>query len=73
MTKSVLSALDSTSAECPSSLVSRRESLELRLHDGYARIDEAALTGIDVTEWETFWTRLLREYEGVCREMDIAA
>lgn len=54
-------------------LDSRRESLERRLDDGYTRIDEAALSGADVAEWESFWVRLLREYEEVCRELDIAA
>ena len=51
----------------------RREALERRLEDGYLRIDEAALAGADVTEWESFWLRLLREYEDVCRELDPAA
>ena len=73
MTKAVLITLDSATSECATPLDSRRESLALRLHDGYVRIDEASLAGVDVTEWESFWTRLLREYEDVCREMDIAA
>lgn len=51
----------------------RRHSLERRLEDGYQRIDEAVLAGADVTEWESFWLRLLREYEDVCREFDAAA
>lgn len=51
----------------------RRGSLERRLEDGYRRIDQAALAGADVTEWESFWIRLLGEYEGVCRESDVAA
>lgn len=48
-------------------------SLERRLQDGYQRIDEAEIGGADVSEWEMFWIRLLREYEEVCREVDIAA
>jgi hypothetical protein len=54
-------------------LDSRREALARRLEDGFLRIDEAALSGTDVTEWESFWIRLLREYEDVCRELDAAA
>jgi hypothetical protein len=54
-------------------LSSRRESLERRLEDGFRRIDESALSGTDVSEWESFWIRLLREYEDVCRELDAAA
>jgi hypothetical protein len=54
-------------------LDTRRETLEFRLEDGFRRIDEAALAGADVTEWETFWIRLLHEYEGVCRELEPAA
>jgi hypothetical protein len=54
-------------------LVARRESYHRRLEDGYARIDEAALNGTDVSAWETFWLQLLREYEEVCRAGDIAA
>ncbi len=55
------------------SLDARRGSLERRLDDGYRRIEQSALAGADVTEWESFWIRLLEEYEDVCRELDIAA
>ena len=51
----------------------RRRSLEDRLDDGYRRIDQAMLSGSDVTDWESFWLRLLDEYEDVCRELDQAA
>jgi hypothetical protein len=51
----------------------RRRTLEDRLDDGYQRIDQAALSGADVSEWESFWLRLLGEYEDVCRELDQAA
>jgi len=51
----------------------RRRTLEDRLDDGYLRIDQAVLSGADVSEWESFWLRLLSEYEDVCREIDRAA
>jgi hypothetical protein len=54
-------------------LEARRSTLEDRLDDGYDRIDQAALSGVDVSEWESFWLQLLGEYEGVCRELDQAA
>ena len=54
-------------------LDARRRTLEDRLDDGYQRIDQAALSGVDVSEWESFWLRLLDEYEDVCRELDRAA
>ena len=54
-------------------LDARRGTLENRLEDGYYRIDQAVLTGADVTEWESFWLRLLGEYEEVCRELEQAA
>jgi hypothetical protein len=61
-----------------SSLVSadldvRRRTLEDRLDDGYERIGQALLSGADVSEWESFWLRLLGEYEDVCHELDRAA
>ena len=51
----------------------RLKSLEHRLDDGFRRIDQASLAGADVTEWESFWIRLLGEYEEVCREQKEAA
>ena len=56
-----------------SDLDARRRSLEDRLDDGYHRIDQAVLSGADVSQWELFWLRLLSEYEDVCRELDRAA
>jgi hypothetical protein len=47
--------------------------LEDRLGDGYLRIDQAVLSGADVVEWESFWLRLLGEYEDLCREIAQAA
>ena len=44
-----------------------------RLEDGYQRIDQAALAGHDVAAWETFWIKLLREYEHVCVKLERAA
>jgi hypothetical protein len=63
---------EATTRSAPS-VDSRRQSLERRLEDGYTRIDQAALAGADVSEWEFFWIRLLGEYEDVCRESDLAA
>ncbi|MDQ3227811.1 MAG: hypothetical protein M3Q50_14425, partial [Chloroflexota bacterium] len=54
-------------------LSAKRSSLEQRLDDGYRRIDEAVVSGADVSEWEAFWFQLLGEYEEVCRELDVAA
>ena len=44
-----------------------------RLEDGYRRIDEAQRIGTDITAWEEFWLKLLREYELLCDELDHAA
>lgn len=51
----------------------QRDVLERRLEDGYRRIDQAALSGADVTEWESFWITLLGEYEELCRDDELAA
>lgn len=48
-------------------------SLAQRLDDGYRRIDEAQLAGVDTSAWEEFWLKLLREYESLCDELDHAA
>ena len=61
------------SSRSSTDLDDRRRSLEDRLDDGYRRIDQAMLSGSDVTDWESFWLRLLDEYEDVCRELDQAA
>ncbi len=47
-------------------LIRRRETLTRRLEDGLLRIDQAELDGRDVTDWESFWIGLLREYEQIC-------
>ncbi len=73
MTRPREMAGEEATARPAQSVASRRQSLEQRLEDGYARIDQAALAGTDVTEWESFWIRLLGEYEDVCRENDLAA
>lgn len=44
-----------------------------RLEDGYARIEEAKLRGIDIRAWEDFWLQLLDEYEDVCDGLRLAA
>jgi hypothetical protein len=61
-----------TSSLQVTNLDARRSMLENRLEDGH-RIDQAVLTGADVSDWESFWLRLLGEYEDVCRELDQAA
>lgn len=55
------------------SLAARRETLERRLEDGYQRIDAAIADGEDVERWETFWIDLLRQYEALFDEEDLAA
>ncbi len=50
--------------------LTRRETLHARLEDGDRRITDAQRAGQDVTQWEAFWIRLLREYEVACRERD---
>jgi hypothetical protein len=37
--------------------------LEMRLEDGYRKIERAVARGEDVSRWEDHWIRLLREYE----------
>lgn len=49
------------------------EGLELRLVDGYHRIDSARASGQDVTAWEDFWIDLLHRYESLCDEVRVAA
>lgn len=56
-----------------SAIVSRRQSLERRLDDGYGRIDQALRDGADIAAWEDFWIRLLREYESLCDDLRPAA
>lgn len=43
-------------------------SLEARLIDGYARIEQARAEGLDIDQWETFWIQLLAQYEAVYDE-----
>ncbi|HET9017364.1 MAG TPA: hypothetical protein VFN57_17315 [Thermomicrobiaceae bacterium] len=47
-------------------LTRERAALQLRLEDGYQRIEQALVTGQDVTHWEDFWVQLLAQYEQVC-------
>lgn len=47
----------------------RVRSLESRLEDGYARIEQAQARGEDVMSWEEFWIGLLRQYERVATSL----
>lgn len=50
-----------------------RTALQLRLEDGYQRIERALQGGQDATRWEDFWVQLLAQYEQVCdaiRDLD---
>ena len=49
------------------------ERLERRLEDGYARIEQAKLDGIDTAAWEEFWVKLLLDYQAICDELAEAA
>jgi len=49
------------------------ESLEQRLADGYARIEDARRHGQDVTAWEEFWIDLLHQYEAAVDGLPEAA
>lgn len=51
----------------------RLTRLELRLQDGFTRIGEAMDHGIAVDNWERLWIDLLREYEQLNDEFDLAA
>ena len=46
----------------------RREALRRRLDDGYGRIELALANGQDVSQWESFWIDLLRQYESLSNE-----
>lgn len=54
-------------------IAARRQTLEVRLEDGYRRIEAALEQGADVAAWEGFWIGLLREYEAVCEDLRLAA
>jgi hypothetical protein len=49
------------------------QTLERRLDEGYARIEEAIARGEDVTAWESFWIDLLHRYEAECDALPEAA
>ncbi|HYI93433.1 MAG TPA: hypothetical protein VEX68_07810 [Bryobacteraceae bacterium] len=55
------------------SRMSEAAQLERRLEDGYARIEDARLEGINTSDWEEFWIKLLREYEEICNKLAEAA
>lgn len=48
-------------------------TLERRLADGYARIEDARVRGQDVTAWEAFWIDLLHQYELAVDGLPVAA
>ncbi len=48
-------------------------SLEVRLTEGYFRIEEALEAGQDVATWERFWIELLHQYEMICARLGKAA
>lgn len=52
-----------------SHLVAKRNSLVSRLENGSHQIEQLRQVGEDVTQWEAFWVRLLRQYEQVCDEL----
>ncbi len=54
-------------------IASAQSALERRLEDGYRRIEEAQVRGVDVRAWEDFWLQLLHEYEEVCDGLRLAA
>lgn len=67
---------DQTIGKSHASVVARPESidtLELRLADGFQRIDIARARGEDVSAWEDFWIELLHRYETLCDSDQIAA
>ena len=49
------------------------ERLERRLEEGYRLIETRLRAGEDVTDLETFWIRLLHEYETRCDALPLAA
>jgi len=50
----------------------RMAMLELRLEDGFQRIEIAAAAGADVSAWESFWLQLLDDYESLWTEAKAA-
>lgn len=50
-------------------LLEQRDRLAARLEDGWSRLTQAEAAGANTSEWEAFWTKLLQQYEAVCREL----
>lgn len=50
-------------------LTRKLDTLEQRLADGERRIAEAQQEGVDTTDWEEFWTKMLAEYDEVYRRL----
>lgn len=73
MARKIESIHDRKQTAMPESIDARIVRLELRLHDGFARIGEAMDHGIEVDNWEDAWIKLLREYESLQDEFVAAA
>ena len=52
-------------------LVAQRNSLVSRLESGSKQIEEMRAAGENVEQWESFWLRLLRQYEQVCDKLRV--
>lgn len=50
-------------------LAAKRDILEARLDDGWARIDKAEKEGKNIDAWEQFWGTLLKEYRDICDQL----
>lgn len=46
-------------------LIAELRRVEIRLEDGYRKIEQAATSGENVMHWETLWLRLLDDYERI--------
>jgi len=46
-------------------LVAELRRVEVRLEDGYRKIEQATSSGGDITRWEVHWLRLLDDYERI--------
>ena len=54
------------------STADRIATLEARLQDGWAKIEQAMQHRIDVANWEAAWVDLLRQYETLSDELAAA-
>ncbi|MCO5175555.1 MAG: hypothetical protein M9890_01070 [Thermomicrobiales bacterium] len=61
-----MSAMPSLTIDVTDHIASLREELQMietRLEEGYRMIDEALVSGKDVSHWERHWLKLLSDYE----------